>query len=160
YNSDVRIEGNTGFLSVKDSGRYFLENDIPNSARRGRYRNPRLDVSRLNSVSTGARLPWWTSDWDSYWVDYSRDKAGDRSFYKSTLIVPLTLRNNALSKEFISSVNLEGIDRYIFGYLCLDHRDSHYFDESTDIDIGYIFADLMSVFVFHRMVYTDLSKTF
>src|SRR5260370_18109716 len=54
----------------------------------------------------------------------------------------------------------EKIDRYIFGYLCLDHREIGYFDEEHDVSFGYIFADLLSVYAFTRMVYTDVSRTF
>jgi hypothetical protein len=165
YYSDVHIDGNTGFRSIKETGRYFFENNMPEAVLERQYVNPRLltdivkkDFSRLRSLDSVIR------NWDRYWVEFDPSKRGDTSFYKSTLIVPLTLWNNELSGEFEDAINMrmtgEKIDRYIFGYLCFDHRDVDYFDEEQDSALGYIFADMLSIFVFTRKMYTEASRTF
>jgi hypothetical protein len=100
------------------------------------------------------------SNWDHYWKDYQPGRDGHRSFYKSTLIVPLTLWNNEVSQEFTNAVNISDIERSVFGFLCFDHRDLDYFDESSDVFVGKIFADVLCTYVFIRMIYTDFSKTF
>jgi hypothetical protein len=165
YYSDVHIDGNSGFRSIKENGRYFFENNMPEATVERGYVNPRLkadavkaDFKRVGKLETIIR------NWDRYWVEYDPSKRGDSSFYKSTLIVPLTLWNNEVSEEFENAMNLrmagEKIERYIFGYLCLDHRDVDYFDEEHDAALGYIFADMLSIFVFTRKMYTEASRTF
>lgn len=160
YNSDTAIKNNSGFFSIKQNGRFFLENNIPEAVLQRDYLNPRLDTSRIKrDAASGKTLTQITDDWDSYWHDYKPWKKGDTSFYKSTLIVPLTLWNNDLSSEFKRRISIENIDRVIFGFLCFDHRNTNFFDE-TDVNVAYIFADLLCVYVFDRIAYTDASKTF
>lgn len=84
----------------------------------------------------------------------------DKLFYKSTLIVPMTLWNNDLSEEFKELVNLDNVDRTIFGFLCFDHVDADYFDEENDVALGYVFADILSMYIFARLIYMESSKTF
>lgn len=51
------------------------------------------------------------------------------------------------------------VGRTIFGYLCFDHVEEEFFTE-VDIDIGYIFADMLSLYFIARATYTELSHTF
>jgi hypothetical protein len=166
YLSDTAIEHNTGFYSIKNSGRYFLENDIPAAAIFRSYVNPRLDHAKLfsaaNAVSRSDALRVVTENWEEYWKDYEPDKRGDKSFYKSTMIIPLTLWDNEISPEFIESTKekLPEIDRSVFGFLCFDHTQTGYFDPRIDLPFGKIFADILCTYVFIRMVFLDLSNTF
>ena len=52
------------------------------------------------------------------------------------------------------------MDRVIFGFLCFDHIDSNYFIENEDVSLGYVFADVLSVYFVSRMMYTSMSDTF
>ncbi|MBK6627136.1 MAG: hypothetical protein IPK70_00035 [Flavobacteriales bacterium] len=152
YKSNTRIENNTGHLRIKETGTFFLENDIPTAAARGEYKNPRLDPEKAKEFVEG-RIRRWKDCWDA-------NGEGDSAYYRSTLIVPLTLWNNQLSPEFKSMVkNFENVDRAIFGYLCFDHVDTNYFTEQ-DAKVGYMYADLLSVFMFVRMMYTEMSDTY
>jgi hypothetical protein len=160
YNSDTEVDKNVAFSSIKKNGRYYLENNIPEAVLYRNYINPRLDVSRIKSDAVrGKRINQISADWDQYWFDYKSERKGDASFYRSTLIVPLTLWNNDLSLDFKKKVRYENIDRSIFGFLCFDHRDAGFFQE-VDISVGYIFAALLCIYVFDRIAVTDASETF
>jgi hypothetical protein len=159
--SDTAIEKNTGFYHIKREGSYFLENNIPRAVLGGRYLNPRLRTDLIRSkFHSGEDLAQLTSSWDQYWVGFTEQRRNDASFYMSTLIVPLTLSAEDLTDEFKKAVPLGDIDRTVFGFLCFDHRDSGYFDESTDVSVGQVFAGFLCHFVFTRLIYTDMSSTF
>ena len=72
----------------------------------------------------------------------------------------MTLWNNSLSDSFKDLINISNIERSIFGFLCLDHPESGYFQEEKDVNVGYIIADLLSLYLINRLNYTDNSKTF
>ncbi|WP_089724943.1 hypothetical protein [Candidatus Thiosymbion oneisti] len=156
YDSDADVEKNYGFLTIYKNGTYFLENNIPEAAAEDRYFNPRLDndlVKQFLSGASGAHAKKWEDCWTG-------DKEDKSSFYKSTLIIPMTLWNNDLSEEFKKLVNLENVDRTIFGFLCFDHVEADYFDEENDVALGYVFADILSMYIFARLIYMESSKTF
>jgi hypothetical protein len=44
--------------------------------------------------------------------------------------------------------------------LCFDHPKENYFDEDKDVSVGYVFADILSLYVFVRLIYTEMSKTY
>ena len=72
----------------------------------------------------------------------------------------MTLWNNQISDEFRKAVRIGNIGRTIFGYLCIDHADAGYFNENVDSRIGYAIADLLSMYLFSRMIYIEVSKTY
>ena len=156
YDSDTEIEKNYGFYSIYKNGTYFLENNIPEAAAIGSYFNPRID-NECAAYYCGEKTGREISDWKECWVDGSENRA---SFYKSTLIVPMTLWNNKVSDEFKRLINMENVERTIFGFLCFDHEDENYFDEDDDVAVGYIFSDILSLYVFTRIIYVEISKTF
>lgn len=156
YNSNADIHSNYGFYNIYKTGTYFLENNIPKSAASGHYYNPRLNNSLVKKYITHRKRSEVKS-WSDCWVD---GHISPQSCYKSTLIIPMTLWNNKVSDEFKALINLENVDRTIFGFLCFDHTDENYFDEEHDVAVGYVFADMMSLYVFTRLVYMEISKTF
>ncbi|MDF1789807.1 MAG: hypothetical protein P1U82_28365, partial [Verrucomicrobiales bacterium] len=167
YSSDVGLLENSGFNKVSEEGRYFLLNDIPSAARKG-YRNQRLSpekieyyfsaagrASRFFDLITGKKDESWVDCWDSG----SRGPDPSAS-YKSTLIIPMTLWNNDLSDEFARKVNLPDVGRTILGFLCFDHIKKSYFLEEEDVKMGYIFADFLSIYLFTRIQYSEISSSF
>ena len=80
--------------------------------------------------------------------------------YKSTLIIPLTLWNNKLAKLFVEKFNMKDVERTIFGYLCFDHIETYYFYEDFDVNAGYIFADLLSLYLLTYIIYIEQSTTY
>lgn len=162
YNSNFSVEGNSGFRFVRDCGRYYLENDIPQAVVRNAYINPRLNVSDVQKAyrSSGENLLHIRREWETFWKRPAQKIKNDPSCYKSTLIIPLTFWNNELSEDFKRAVNIDKFERAILGYLCIDHRDVDFFDDKIDVAVGYIFADILSVYVFNRLVYTNISDTY
>lgn len=173
--SEDRIESNTGFSQVNGTGRYFLCNDIPDSVRSGLYINPRINIECakkykkiyndiLEKIHIGNLFKnKYDVEWANCWIDYKQDMSEENfsSFYKSTLIIPMTLWNSNLTDEFIELFGGSDIkiDRMIFGYLCFDNISENYFNDD-DIQIGYIFADLMSLYIINMLMYTSYSKTY
>lgn len=170
YQSDCEIEKNSGFDHILKKGKYYINNNIPGSFFKGEYDNPRLNYQNYKQqlpsnkfankfISKFSSIADQVIDWRQCWVDCHRSKS-EKSFYKSTLIIPMTLNNNKLSGTFKEKVNIQDVEKVIFGFLCFDHVDKDYFNEDTDVSLGYIFADLLSVYLFNRLVYTEISNTF
>lgn len=165
YIAEYPIETNTGFEYVHNNGTYYLCNNIPEQAKSGRYKNPRLNHDMVktyqpkffNKLKNDGNID---KNWISCWDHSNPQKPSLYSAYKSTLIIPLTLKNNQLSDIYKKLTNIGNIDRTIFGFLCFDHIESNYFKESLDVEIGYIFADLLSLFLIQRLNYTSSSNTF
>lgn len=174
YDSDCAVRENTGFLWTKQNGTYYLCQDICAEAKKGNYRNPRLQKPAVDNYVEDS---WWQrkkninangfykdTSWQKCWKAQVSDGESVlphyRNCYKSTLIIPLTLRNNTLSAEFIRGFNMEDMERTIFGYLCFDHIEKNYFDPIVDVDFGYVYADLLSLYLLARFTYTARSRTF
>ena len=154
YTSNVKIDRNSGFSHVERTGKYFLENDILISAGNGRYINPRLDSNSVKHLSRTHEVQ--QAEWEKCW----RDATSAADCYRSTLIVPMTLRENEFSSEFKRLVRINDVGRPIFGYLCIDHSEPNYFDEENDVRVGYVFADILSMYLFSRMINIEVSKTY
>jgi hypothetical protein len=175
YISDCIVNENKGFQYVKDNGNYYLCHDIPKDAISGEYYNPRLIPEAVANYKAPGFLKRSRRGGDSSFIDdawvncwkRSTNETGKtskphyRNCYKSTLIVPLTLKNNHLDARFLEKFNLKTVtERTIFGYLCFDHIKTKYFRRIFDVDIGYVFADILSLYLLIRFIYVDQSKTF
>ncbi len=174
YISDCSVNENKGFQYIKENGKYFLCQDIPSETKKGEYFNPRLvkeavsNYEPLNIVKKCFRTKSKIYI-DEAWVNcWKRIESGNgqsvkphyRNCYKSTLIIPLTLWNNKLDKRFLQKFNIKNVNRTIFGYLCFDHVEKNYFDPVIDIDFGYIFADILSLYLLVRFIYVNQSATY
>lgn len=152
--AQVPISENTGFAEVAAKGTYFLENNIPEAVVRRQYKNARLNSRFATAFKVPSRLsPRYynkrdDAEWMRCWDVGAKAPPPVRSCYKSTLIVPMTLTGNSLSEEFLEDTPVgkaAKVDRSIYGFLCFDHPNREYFHE-TDIHVGYIFADLLSIY--------------
>lgn len=177
YLSDYPLKDNSGFLFVKNHGRYFKCDDIPKSIVTDGYHNARIDTNlacayyEQTNVASARPNDNHASQFDTSWVkcwkspQSGSDPIDPASCYKSTVIIPMTLWNNKLAQSFLKRLGEkqeEDIDtkaRTIFGYLCFDHVEKNYFNNDVDIDIGYIFADIISLYMITRIMYTELSTT-
>ena len=166
YDSDCKVEENSGFNFIKENGVYYLCQDIPEAARKKEYINPRLILDKVINYFPS---PSGNDEIDNNWVAcWCGDKSNIsttvtqyfRNCYKSTLIIPLTLWNNKLVNKFIKKFRMEDVDRTIFGYLCVDHINTNYFDPICDVNSGYVFADILSLYLLIRFVYVDQSETY
>lgn len=167
YKSDAPLDENTGFQYIYDTGRFYLCNDIPEKARIGAYVNPRLIPSAAKVYTNPGIIKrklgltkGLDSEWEKCWDGGGRGIVISDSCYKSTLIIPMTLRNNSLDDSYKEMINLSDVDRTIFGFLCIDHVNSEYFIPDVDVALGYIFADILSLYLISRMVYTNISQTY
>lgn len=162
------LDENSGFLHIRDTGQFFYCGDIPADAKAGIYRNPRLISDKVRDFKLKGKP---NRAIDLAWAECWRGgNHSPMSSYKSTLIIPSTLLNNNnlrdehlnknnLSDEFIESFSLQEIDRVIFAYLCADHVSAEYFTDS-DVYLGYIIADLMSLYFFKRFQMLSHSNTY
>jgi hypothetical protein len=154
YEVATELSLNTGFSFIEKTGTYFLDNDIISSVKNRKYFNPRLDPIRVQRAVPSSHID--KQEWLAFW-----DGATDPSeAYQSTLIIPMTLWNNQLNGEFRKFLQVNEIGRTIFGYLCIDHAEPDYFIEKVDSDVGYAFADLMSMYLFSRKIYIEISRTY
>jgi len=175
YISDFPLGSNSGFVHVKDTGTFFECNNIPSAIVEGKYKNSRINVKlakeywvksekKQNSNENsninldGVYTP--DTDWIECWLtqDGGND-ANPTSCYKSTLIIPMTLWNVELDEEFRKVISTNDAGRTIFGFLCFDHVDSDFFT-SRDVDVGYVFADILSQYFILRSIYTEFSSTY
>ena len=174
YISDCSVNENKGFQYIKENGKYYLCQDIPKEAKAGEYFNPRLIKEAVSNYSPESRIKKYIrtkrknfidDNWVNCWKRTSLDNGQSiepyyRNCYKSTLIVPLTLWNNKLDKRFLEKFNIENVNRTIFGYLCFDHVETEYFDPVLDVDFGYIFADILSLYLLIRFIFVNQSATY
>jgi len=173
-NKPYHISDNTGFNEVYKTGEAYLNNDIPRTAMKGLYKNPRLHIGAAKnyivskSFSPQGPDTTWNNCWNPTIEAGTETPSPAESCYKSTLIVPMTLLNNELSDEFkvafkIDKKQVDLVDekpRAIWGYLCLDHVERDYFKKDMDAALGYIFADMLSLYLITKLTYTEYSKTY
>ncbi len=166
YISDCFVHENTAFEFVQKNGTSYLCQNIPESAQKALYKNPRLIEDEVEKYSDNLNYNGYI---DENWVKCWRGNRNEpkttttedyQNCYKSTLIIPLTLWNNKLGPIFINKFRMKDVDRTIFGYLCFDHISTDYFDPIFDVDSGYVYADILSLYLLVRFVYIDQSKTF
>lgn len=147
------ISENSGFAFVADKGTFYIENDIPQAVKMRGYKNSRLNPRYAADYRIPSKFSpkYYKSGEDAEWMKCWDDRAAIppmRSCYKSTVILPMTLAGNSLREEFFEDTLVgQGakVDRSIYGFLCFDHPNKDYFHEA-DIDVGYIFADLLSIY--------------
>lgn len=179
YSMRDPLKVNSGFSSVRESGRSFLENDIPEAVVRkdgdkDKYYNRRIHEDAVGRYLQGlGKSPFWRMvdqirgreqppdvKWHACWDEGGR-QIEPRSCYKSTMIVPLTFWNNELHKEFLEGFHFPaGDQRSILAFFCLDHQESGFFVKKLDQPMVYVFADLISLFLVIHMNYVENSPTY
>lgn len=156
------IELDRGFSYVQQNGVFFLENDIPQAVKNGSYFTPGLSQRIASAYSRG----WWKKKeidlkWCQCWEDYKGHPSRETSCYRSMVIVPMTLLNCDLSFDFKRNFfkNSPDGDRTIWGFLCMDHVAPNYFDVGIDVNLGYIVADILSLYYISAYIHTAISET-
>lgn len=171
------IAKNTGFQYIKDAGIYYLCNNIPEEAKLGRYINPRLRTqcaidyspSLIRSAKRACSLskPVPDHSWINCWNKNENMEMAliAETCYKSTLIVPMTLRFDQVSIEFWDAFNqsvntAHPFDKGSFGFLCIDSHEEDFFEQGIDSNFGYVCADMLSLFYIATFLYTSLSPAY
>lgn len=155
------VDKNTGFSQVMNSGRHYFANDLPQKVAAGHYDNERIRQDRAMELVREGGVAALSKRWREVWIDAQggTEQRGERC-YRSTYIVPITLVNNELSDDFRSRFRIKDLNKLIFGYLCFDSVEEGFFYESDDVNVGYAVADLLSLFIVYRYVFSDLSRAF
>lgn len=180
YPSNFSLKDHSAFDAIEQDGQYVLLEDLAAHVRQG-YRNARLDRRKVEAFL--ARFPSSTNEqmsheeqeaWMSCWKPATTsagqviEMTDPRWCYRSVLIVPVTLRYNKLSPAFYEEINRKmqetlphgNIGRYIFAYLCMDHAEKNFFCEPSDVDVGYMVADVLSLYLIDQMLLVETSGTY
>lgn len=144
-----------------------------------RYEAPSTTDEILAEKRGGFIDDAWCHCWRQY-KDSETDtllEPPPESCYKSTLVVPMTLQNNKLCSMFfelfadkmneadewdgspVEDFNPDNAERHTFGFFCLDHTSVGYFNKTFDVDLGYFFSDICTVYHFITLNFLHLSKT-
>jgi len=161
YGDVFLLEESSAISYCARHGRPYLCNNIVEAVLDGRYNNPRIsqpEVQRITSSKyLGSARHALNKRWREVWKSQSEDRTGE---YRSTLVVPISISKSKLSSETLARFDVEDSDRLIFGYLCVDHVDAGFFDEELDVPFVEIVANVLSIYAFQRLRFTDFSSTF
>lgn len=153
------IEENSGFVSVNSDGNPFYCPDIPSYAKAGKYKNSRLIENLVREYEPpllNENDSCEDENWEKCWKPYKGERLPPSSCYKSTLIIPVALRKSEVCGEFFHYFK----ENTLIGYLCFDHQRINYFKNSYDENMGFIAADILSLYMITRLLYTLNSITF
>lgn len=163
--TNVKDDRNSAFSDIIGYGGYALYNDIPCFIQKGDYCNERIDSGAVKKFYKRPNFfsriwhkiyaqPESDEKWDECWHDGV--EGDNRSTYKSTLVIPATLLGaesvdqevaGTLGIEYNSNTQNEQNRKWIFGFLCIDHPHYDYFNNYKDVVAGYIFADLLCLYL-------------
>jgi hypothetical protein len=172
---------NTAFQKICMGESQYLSNNIPRDTQNSLYVNARISnheklrlyrpPNALNNFLAGLPNSKIHTNWKDCWERIDADGARkdlselpSETCYKSTLVIPLSLKRITLEPDFIEQFGNIGDDqskeRLIFGFLCFDHQTTNFFNKDVDLEMGRIFADILSLYLITRKMYTDCSTTF
>jgi hypothetical protein len=159
--STTKIESNTGFSEImNDSKRmYFIRHDLETDFLNEDYDNPRLNANLREKFRRGE------ISWEECWTAV---EGSEESFhYRSTLIIPMSIRVNenddeVFIKKFSRNVSHSDKVRTVWGFLCFDSTEKNVFKDMEDElrDIGYIVADILSLYLMFFYNHISGSETF
>ncbi|MCT7610378.1 hypothetical protein N5U14_05930 [Aliarcobacter butzleri] len=157
----IKISDNTAFDNIlNDNKKYFFSNDLEKLFLEKKYKNPRLNIELMEKLKSKEIT------WEECWVKYKLQDKSSNS-YKSTVVIPMAIRSEDKDKEhpefyenFFKNVNHSKNSRTIWGFLCFDHKNRKYFINEEDIvSLGYIFADILSLYLMFFYNFFTSSKT-
>lgn len=173
YNQDLNeetiflVQENTAFSYICQEGKFYHCLDIPRAIANGEYKNARIIEQRAklylkgrNQLTSGVKrlLRKPDLDWMVCWKD---NPSRPESCYKSTLVFPMIILENdaktSVKKFYSNNLQTRGI---IFGFLCLDHHMENFFNLEEDKNVGYIFAEILSIYFAIYSKYGSCSESF
>lgn len=153
---------NTAFQRVNKDQKFYFSNNIPEEAKSTvptkKYINKRLikdEVENYNLCLVDKNLKYNSHEkyaselrdtsWEKCWLGYDETLPSYRSFYKSTLVIPISISHIDIQTK--QSLSIDGnYDRAIFGYLCFDDVCAEYFNFPMDRSVGYVFSKILSLY--------------
>jgi hypothetical protein len=179
FEQNIKLVTNSAFKEILHSKNYYLCNNIPEAIESGNYENTKIDKEKVMEYNRRRR---WEKvflssqlfqkdediEWVSCWKEPEQKITGEhtlsvRNFYKSTLVIPMSLSTKKLTPDFLNhfQFNPETVsERVVFGFLCFDHPRIRFFIEKKDKDFGYIVADILSLYIIQMQTYTFYSKSY
>lgn len=151
---------NTAFTQIINNNGYYLCNNIPLEMKLGNYKNSRINYTDVQAYykppskyknlryrySNQLKDSEWRRNWHAITsLTGPPERPPVELCYKSTLVIPISVVTRELPSDFSKNFNISG-DRIAFGFLCLDHENIDFFKDK-DVTIGYIFADLISLYL-------------
>jgi hypothetical protein len=168
--------------SVFASGFPYLCNSVPAACIKDvGYKNGDFDLERVREqyrkkVGDSKLLARWQNNFlrktqtDTAWTSLATGASERPQVYKSQLMIPITYRTHAdfgrLDANLIDILGLLDDGRSILGLVTVDHPAAYYFDdgppqsfENIDINILYLFADMLSLIFVTQFMYTIGSES-
>ena len=144
---------NSAFDQIMNfNAKYYINNDIEKSYLDGNYKNPRLKKD---------------TPWEKAWKEYNSVNISNQ-FYNSTLVIPISITVYELDKDTLfynkyfeqnNDTKINTKTRAIWGFVCFDSKQRNYFDEQSNLDLGFIIADILSLYVIFYYNFAISSKT-
>jgi hypothetical protein len=158
------IKDNTGFSEILHHDQLcYLENNLQQKFAQGEYVNPRLIEANRQQFKDKK------IDWKDCWQKSKLDNGGadEVEYYSSTLILPMSIRCTESDKgdggfynHFFDGVEHGKDFRTVWGFLCFDSVDTDYFvDKDEVVDMGYIMADILSLYLMAFYTHVSGSQT-
>jgi hypothetical protein len=178
--SEVSVEENSAFVKIAAGDSFFLSNNIPECVESEEYFNEKLNIEKVihynrereRTIATGDDHKEFLDDlWRQCWQDEVHDGIAsardERACYRSSLVIPMALSVDALTKEFSSrfaidsgGIKKEEVKSLVFGFLCFDHQQEDFFTDEDDVNFVYIMADILSLYLVQQLIYTQYSSVY
>jgi hypothetical protein len=161
-NTELHVSEDASLQYSARTGRYYFCNDLLAGVASGEYYNRYINQDRVKNVlALSPVLGKFALErrWSQVWAS-TTGKARALPASRSVLVVPIALDGKHVTKEFVSNVDIGDVDQLIFGFVSFEHDDHGYFSREIDVPVSYIAADLLSIYAFHRMKYTEFSETY
>ena len=173
---ELPASSNSAFMEIKDTSSFYFCSDIPKAIQRNKYKNPRIheDVVKRFNKKPGPWRSWtirrgmgedekWIQCWKRIQSPAGETMPDVTTCYKSTLVIPMSLiaNDSSLSNEFREHFHIKyGSSKVNIAFLCFDHVNINFFNRKEDVNVGYIFSDLLSLYLIQSLNCTDYSKIF
>ena len=178
-----KIDEYSVFIEVFSTGLPYLNNNLPKSAKKQEdFKHKGLNIESIRKryrlkIKDCKLISRWRNNLfngvaeDHDWAKMSTNSNASRNgLHKSHLVVPITFRAHAekgrLDDSMVEILQLRDDGRSILGFVCIDHPLTYYFDDkqpdsydNIDINIIYMYADMISLLFVTALMYTIGSKT-
>jgi hypothetical protein len=159
--AEFDIAQSTAISFCASTGRPYLCNDIPRAVIESDYLSPLFRSIEARNLLLSQHFPFRRRLLQKEWLNlWNFAEKNPDCAYRSNLTIPIMIEKSRLSNETVKKFRAESADKLIFGYLCFDHHIDDYFDYDLDVPIVKMVADIISIFSFQRLRFTDFSTTF
>jgi len=165
--SQMSVKENSGFSDILfNKKHYYLNDNLEDAFLNHTYKNSRIKESCRKDLKNQKIL------WRDCWRGYNSNSIKDDEYYQSTLIIPMSIKNTKEDKEkyplfykqFFEENKKFEEQRIVFGFLCIDTTQKEYFNKLEEelispVDYGFIFADILSLYLVFFYNYVISSET-